>query len=92
MTRVKPNKFRHLIEKKQLKKLESYTKDNELRLAAEWRKNWQILISTILSSQTRDETTIKISHILYKNYPTVKKLSQAKIKDIKKIIKIVIAI
>ena len=31
----------------------------ELQLAAEWKKKWKILISTILSSQTKDETTIK---------------------------------
>jgi endonuclease-3 len=59
----------------------------DMRLAAEWEKPWHILISTMLSSQTRDETTIKICNILFKKYSTPKKLAGADLKDIKKIIK-----
>lgn len=72
---------------KQLKALESYTHGREMQLAAEWSKKWQILISTILSAQTRDETTIEISKILYKKYSTLEKLAKAPLKDIKKIIR-----
>lgn len=72
----------------QLRKIERLVdiKDKDLRLAAEWTEPWKSLISTILSSQTRDDTTIMISNILYKKYPTLKKLSRANISDIKKII------
>src|SRR3989344_133449 len=59
----------------------------EMRLAAEWDKDWQVLISTILSAQTRDETTIAISKILYKKYPTLLSLSKAKLSSIEKIIR-----
>ena len=72
---------------KQLKALEKYTLGEEMRLAAEWEKKWQILISTILSAQTRDETTIKYSNVLYKKYTTLEKLSRAKLSDVKKIIR-----
>ncbi|MFH1308320.1 MAG: endonuclease III [archaeon] len=69
----------------QLKKIEKLT-DKNMLLAADWHKSWEVLISTMLSAQTKDETTIKISHILYKKYPTLKSLSKARIKDIEKII------
>jgi endonuclease-3 len=72
---------------KQLKEIEKLVKNKEIRLAAEQRAKWKILVSTILSSQTRDETTIKISNLLYKKYPNVKKLAYAKLKDVRKIIK-----
>lgn len=72
----------------QLKKIRELVKNREdVRLAAEWEEDWKCLISTILSSQTKDETTIKISNILYKKYPTLKSLSNAKLSDIKKIIR-----
>lgn len=60
-----------------------------MRLAAEWPKHkpWQVLISTILSAQTKDETTIAISEILYKKYPSLNKLANAKLSSIEKIIR-----
>ena len=72
----------------QLKQLEKLA-PKKMRLAAEWPKNkkWQILISTILSSQTRDEKTLEVSKNLYKKYLTVEKLSNAKLSEIMKIIK-----
>ncbi len=72
---------------KQLKALKKLTANNNLRLAAEWNKNWQVLISTILSAQTKDELTIDISNKLYKKYKTSKALSLASLSDIKKIIR-----
>jgi endonuclease-3 len=71
---------------KQLKRIEELT-DKNMVLAADWEEDWQVLVSTIMSAQTKDETTIKISHLLYKKYPTIKKLSEAKPSDIRKIIK-----
>ncbi|MFH1500879.1 MAG: endonuclease III [archaeon] len=71
---------------KQLKQIEKLT-DQSMLLAADWEKPWQVLISTILSAQTKDETTIRVSHSLYKEYPTLRKLAKAKIENIEKIIR-----
>jgi endonuclease III len=38
----------------QLKKIEKIVKGKEPRLSAEWHEDWKVLISTILSSQTKD--------------------------------------
>lgn len=71
---------------KQLNLLDKYGKN--MHLAAEsWNSQFQTLISIILSARTRDETTIKISKELFKRYPTPEKLSNAKIKEIQKIIR-----
>ena len=70
----------------QLRKIEKLT-DKEMLLAADWTEEWKVLTSTILSAQTKDETTIKISHLLYKKYPTLNKLAKARLKDVKNIIK-----
>jgi len=59
----------------------------EPRLAAEQSAKWKILISTILSSQTKDTTTNIISKILYKKYKTPRALASAPISTIKKIIR-----
>ena len=71
---------------KQLKILDKYGK--KMRLAAEkWSNEFQTLISIILSARTKDETTIKVGTALFKKYPIAKKLSEAKLKEIEKIIK-----
>jgi endonuclease III len=72
---------------KQLKSLERYTSDKEMRLAAEWNFDWKILIATILSAQTRDEKTIEICEILFKKYPTLISFSKASTKSVQKIIR-----
>lgn len=71
---------------RQLKKIEKLV-DGSMLLAADWKEDWKVLISTILSAQTNDETTIRISHILYKKYSTIQKLANANLFDVKKIIK-----
>ena len=71
---------------KQLKILDKYGK--KMRLAAEnWQNKFQTLISIILSARTRDEVTIKISEKLFKKYSTAKKISNARLKEIEKIIR-----
>jgi endonuclease III len=70
---------------KQIKKLVEHRED--VRLAADWSEKWKVLISTILSSQTKDETTISVSNNLYKKYNSLRNLSKANIKDVKKIIR-----
>ena len=57
------------------------------RLAGDgWEKDWQTLIATILSAQTRDETTIPVAESLFKKYKTLEDLSKAKNVDVLKVI------
>ena len=48
---------------------------------------FSILIGTILSARTKDETTTKIVKVLFSKYKNPKQLANAKIKDVEKIIK-----
>jgi len=78
-----------ISEKIALKQLKFMKKNSSsMRLAAEsWRSPWQILISTILSARTRDEKTIPVAKELFRKYPNARKLADAKIKGVEKIIK-----
>jgi endonuclease-3 len=55
--------------------------------AEEWKTDWQILISTIMSAQSRDETTIQIAESLFEKYNSLKKLSNAKYEEVLEILK-----
>lgn len=58
------------------------------RLAADdWMSDWQTLIATIMSAQTRDEVTIPAAEDLFKRYTSVEKLARAKQRDVLRIIK-----
>lgn len=48
---------------------------------------FSILIGTILSARTKDESTTKVVKILFSKYKNAKALANAKIKDVEKIIK-----
>ena len=48
---------------------------------------FSILIGTILSARTKDESTTKVVKVLFSKYKNPKDLASAKIKDIEKIIK-----
>ena len=48
---------------------------------------FSILIGTILSARTKDESTTKVIKILFSKYKNPKDLAQAKIKEVEKIIK-----
>ena len=75
--------FIEIFEKAE-KKYSSSTK----RLAADgWKKDWQMLIATMMSAQTRDETTIPVAENLFKSYPKIELLSKAKYDDVLKIIR-----
>jgi len=50
---------------------------------------FQLLIATMLSAQTLDETVNKVTPTLFQKYKTAEELSKAKIEDIDEIIKIV---
>ena len=61
---------------------------SEKRLAGEGGdKDWQVLIATILSAQSRDETTITVAEELFKRYDSLEKLSKARYSDVLRILK-----
>jgi len=71
-----------------LRKAEKKYGKSEIRLAAEgWEKDWQVLISTIMSAQSRDETTIPIAKALFRKYGTLKKLGNARYSDVLKVLR-----
>jgi len=47
---------------------------------------WQLLVSTILSAQSTDETVNKVTPILFERYPTPDDLAVAELSDVEKII------
>jgi endonuclease-3 len=76
-------RFIELFEKAE-KKYGQYNK----RLAGEgWNADWMMLVATILSAQTRDETTIPVAEELFKKYNTVDCLAKAKLSDVERTIK-----
>ena len=70
---------------RQLRALEGHGK--LLRLAAEWNKPWQSLISTILSARTRDDKTIEVSNRLYKRYKSLRELANARYNEVDAIVR-----
>jgi endonuclease III len=61
---------------------------NSKRLAGEkWGADWKTLIATIMSAQSRDETTIPIAEKLFEKYDSLNKLSRAKNGDVLKILR-----
>ncbi len=72
------------IFKKAEKKYGGYKK----RLAGEsWKENWQTLIATIMSAQSRDEMTIPIAEELFRKYSTLQRLADATYTDVLQILK-----
>ena len=60
----------------------------EKRLAAEeWKEEWQTLIATIMSAQSRDETTIPIAEKLFEKYSTLERLASAEYEDVLSILR-----
>ncbi len=58
------------------------------RLAGEgWDYDWQTLIATIMSAQSRDETTIPIAEELFRKYGNLEKLGKARYSDVLRIFK-----
>ena len=51
--------------------------------------SFSILIGTILSARTKDETTTKAVKVLFSKYKNAKELANAKTKDVEKIIKLI---
>ena len=70
------------------KKVEKTYGSSEKRLASDgWTYDWQTLIVTIMSAQSRDETTIPIATILFKKYKTLRLLAHAKYDDVLHVLK-----
>ncbi|MCH7568360.1 MAG: endonuclease III [Nanoarchaeota archaeon] len=70
------------------KKVQKKYGDEDKRLAAEgWGPPWRTLVVTIMSAQSRDETTISIAEKLFKKYPKLENLAKAKFSDVLKILK-----
>ena len=71
-----------------LRKAEKRYGGSAKRLAAEeWREDWQVLIATILSAQSRDETTIPIAERLFEEFSDLKSLSMATYSEVFKILR-----
>lgn len=70
--------------KRALRQLEELKKmGGDMRLAAEgWGAEWKCLIATIMSAQSRDETTIPIAEKLFERYPRLIDLSRAEYSDV----------
>lgn len=70
------------------KKAEQRYGKTEKRLAGEgWEEDWQTLIATIMSAQSRDETTIPIAERLFERYNTLEKLSKARYANVLSILR-----
>jgi endonuclease-3 len=58
------------------------------RLAGEgWKADWQVLIATIMSAQTRDEVTIPVAKKLFRQYASLQALARAPLVSVRAIIK-----
>ena len=82
------SKEKALNQFKELKKYSNIAKSSGMQLAAEsWSEDWQTLISILLSERTRDEVTIPTAAKLFKKYPSIEKLSKAKLSDLENTIR-----
>ena len=52
-----------------------------------YNKDYELLIAVMLSAQTTDKRVNKVTEVLFKEYPSIKALSEANISDIEDIIK-----
>lgn len=52
-----------------------------------YTKDYELLIAVMLSAQTTDKRVNEVTSVLFKKYGTLKKLSEADINEVKKIIK-----
>ncbi len=61
---------------------------SEKRLAGEgWDAGWKLLIATIMSAQSRDETTIRVAENLFRKHDKLEKLANAEYNDVLRIFK-----
>ncbi|MSS74915.1 endonuclease III [Candidatus Pacearchaeota archaeon] len=61
---------------------------SDYRLAGEaWVEPWQTVVVTIMSAQSRDETTIPIAEALFARYPTLVSLAEARYAEVLEILR-----
>ena len=58
----------------------------EARCELNYNNDWQLLIAILLSAQSTDKKVNKVTPILFKKYPTLKALKEAKFNELKEII------
>lgn len=72
---------------KNIKKIITIFKKNYQKIPLEkFKSEYEILISTLLSARTKDETTFEASKRLFKKAPNFKKLNQLSVSEIQKLI------
>ena len=54
--------------------------------ALHYHDPWQLLVSTVLSAQTTDDTVNKVTPVLFQTYPTAEDLANANPEDVEKIV------
>ena len=58
------------------------------RLAGEgWEYDWQLLITTMMSAQNRDEITIPVAEALFKKYKSLLQIANANHQELKEVIR-----
>ena len=57
------------------------------RCELNYNKDYELLISVVLSAQTTDKRVNKVTEVLFKKYPSLEALKDADIKEIEEIIK-----
>lgn len=58
-----------------------------VKTASDRRSPFRILISTILSARTKDETTARVASLLFRSFPTVRSLAHARLERVARLIK-----
>lgn len=59
----------------------------EISTALGYVNPWQLLVSTVLSAQTTDETVNRVTPILFERYPTPEDLAGASVDEVEEIVK-----
>jgi endonuclease-3 len=72
---------------KNIKKIITIFKKNYQEIPLEkFKSEYEILVSTLLSARTKDETTFEASKRLFKKAPNFRKLNQLSVSEIQKLI------
>jgi endonuclease-3 len=57
-----------------------------IRTALDHESPWQLLVSTVLSAQTTDDTVNRVAPVLFARYPTPEELAGARLEDVEEIV------
>lgn len=78
---------RHIRNASTVLKILSRTYRGKGKTASDRKIPFEILISTILSARTRDETTHQVANALFKKFPTAEALANANSTDVERLIR-----